>query len=214
MTPLSIINTKALYEYVQKQSENRQFLKFIEISSTFFLISFFLFFAVRPTVLVISALVGEIKSKETLSLQMKNKIDRVIMAEDAFSQIQENYSLVEASLPSRPSYSSIADYINGSAQQSQLETNTVNFNLKPEETSQKKQDSNIDSYGLSSSIKGDFSSILSFLDKLLHSRRVIDIKSVSLSNHKSNNSQEQAVPNGTIDLGVAPIIYYWQGSEK
>jgi len=214
MTPtIPTFNTKALYEYIQKQSDNRQLVKFIEIGATFLLISFFLLFAVRPTVLVISTLVGEIKAKEISSLQMKNKIDKVIQAEDTFSQIQEKYALVEAALPSRPDYSSIAGYFNGSIQQSQLETSPVNFNLKSEDTDKSEQ-KNITSYGLSSPVKGDFLSAMSFINKLLHGRRVVDIKSVSLSSRQPNKSDQEIVQNGTINIGVIPVIYYWQNLDK
>lgn len=206
---ISIINTKALYEYIQKQYENRRLIQYIEIGTTFFISSFFLFFAIRPTAFVISALIGEIKSKETLSVQMKAKIDNVISAQDAFSQIQQNYSLVEAGLPSRPNYSSISDYLNGSIQQSQLQPDTISFNLKPDVTKKPAQ-KELASYSLSTSINGDYPSIMALIDKLLHGRRVIDIKSVNLANHKSTNSQQQVQPSGVIDVGINPVIYYWQ----
>jgi hypothetical protein len=211
MTPtISIIDTKALYEYLQKQYENRRLIKFIEIGSTFFLISFFLLFAVRPTALVISALVGEIKSKEILSEKMKNKIDQVIMAQDSFSQVQENYTLIEDSLPSRPNYSSVADILNGSAQQSQLVNNSISFDLIQKNTD-KGRAIGFETYTANPVVGGSFSSITAYIDKLLHSRRVMDIKTITLSNHKSDSTTQKAAPGQIIDIGIAPIIYYWSG---
>jgi len=214
MTPtISIIDTKSLYEYIQKQYDNRRFTRFIEIGSTFFLISFFLFFAVRPTALIISALVGEIKAKEIISQQMKTKIDKVILAQDTFSQIQQNYGLIDAALPSRPNYSSVAEYFNGSAQQSQLETNTISFNLNTKETDKSTNDS-VGTYKASTSIRGNFLSSMDYINKLLHSRRVIDIKSVSISNKETDKSKEETQSSGALNIGVDPIIYFWQGQYK
>jgi hypothetical protein len=55
-----------LISYLSKQRENNKFVKSIEISATFILISFFTFFAIKPTLLTISRLVGDIKAKEIL----------------------------------------------------------------------------------------------------------------------------------------------------
>ena len=52
-----------LFDYIKKRQENRKLRKTFELAATFILISFFLFFAIKPTALTISALIGDIKSK-------------------------------------------------------------------------------------------------------------------------------------------------------
>ena len=91
-----------LFDYIKKRQENRKLRKTFELAATFILISFFLFFAIKPTALTISALIGDIKSKELLSREMRNKITEVISAQDLFSQVQERYSLVDSCLPALP----------------------------------------------------------------------------------------------------------------
>jgi len=82
-----------LFDFLKKQREIEKNRKVFELSITFAIISIFLFFAIRPTFLTISTLVGDIKSKELLTSKMKIKIDQIITAQDNFSQVQEKYSV-------------------------------------------------------------------------------------------------------------------------
>lgn len=215
-SPISQINTKALYDYIQKQYENRRFAKYIEIGATFFIISFFLLFAVRPTVLVISALVGEIKSKELASTQMKAKIDKLIVAQDIFSQVQEKYALIESALPSRPNYSAIAKHVNGSLIESQLPTSQINFSFAKADSRQATLlPTSVSSYSISTSIKGNYPAILTAIDKLLNSRRLIDIKTITLSTSKDTSKDTETETNqGQVNASIAPVIYYWSSQTK
>jgi hypothetical protein len=55
---------------------------------------------------------------------------------------------------------------------------------------------------------------MDYINKLLHSRRVINIKSVSISNKETDKSKEETQSSGALNIGVDPIIYFWQGQYK
>ena len=130
-----MINTKnwfqlqPMYSYIRKQAENEKFLKYLEIGGTFTLVAIFLFFAIMPTMTTIFSLLGEIKSKESFIKKVDNKIANIIKAQEAYSQVQEKYSLVEESFPSQPQYYNGASNLATLFRDSSLDINQINFNL-------------------------------------------------------------------------------------
>ncbi|MFA6008205.1 MAG: hypothetical protein WC784_06245, partial [Candidatus Shapirobacteria bacterium] len=149
-----------LFAYLQKQRENQKFIRSLEIGATFLLISFFALFAIKPTLITISALVGEVKSKELLQKDLKGKINDVITAQDLFSQVQEKYSLVESSLPGNPRFFQAATQINLNANNYQISLNKLNFIAN---------DSN--SFSVSVGTVAAFPTILSLISDITQNRR-------------------------------------------
>ena len=185
-----------LFVYLQKQRENKKVVKLFEIGATFFLISFFIFFAIKPTFLTISSLLGDIKSKELLKKQLKTKINDVIIAQDLFSQVQEKYFLVESSLPSRPGFYQANSQILGASQNNQLFLNRINYLVG---------DSNY--YSTTISTSSSFLAATSFISDLLQNRRLILINGFTFSLPKDDQLQK-------IDISVPLDVYYWPSNEK
>jgi hypothetical protein len=184
-----------LFEYIKKRQDNRKFIETLELSGTFIAITFFLIFAIRPTALTISSLVGEIKSKEILSKEMKSKINNVIIAQDLFSLVQEKYLLIDSSLPDRPSFAQASDQIFGYSDKNNIPIDKIGFSLT---------DKNY--YTTSISTASSFASGLSLISDLLNSRRLIDAPSISFSVGK-----EDAV-NHQVRVNLPLNIYYWSES--
>lgn len=185
-----------LFTYLQKQRENQKVIKSIEIGGTFFLISFFIFFAIKPTFLTISSLLGEIKSKELLSKELKSKINDVIMAQDLFSQVQEKYSLIESSLPDSPRFNQANTQIISLAQNQQLYINNMDYLV---------QDSKYFTTNISTS--SSYLSALSLITGLIQNRRLMSIDRFTLSLSKNNQDQK-------ININLPLKIYYWQNEAK
>ena len=77
----------SLQSYLVNHRNNERFWSYIEFSATLTLVVLFLSLAIRPTVLTIAKLAGEIKSKEEASLKMKGKIDIVFVVLGKFERI-------------------------------------------------------------------------------------------------------------------------------
>lgn len=192
--------TKPLLEYLKERRENQKFVKSIELGATFLLISFFLFFAIKPTILTISSLVGENTSKEILSKQMRLKINNVIQAQDNFSKIQERYQIIEDSLPDSPRYSDALTQVRSASQRSLVNLDKINFNITKNTD---KTNPNLDSFSIVANTKSNFSSVINLLDRLLNNRRIIDFTNINLNNLKEGNSP------GQINFNFSANFFYW-----
>jgi hypothetical protein len=185
-----------LFLYLQKQRENQKFIHSLEVGATFLLISFFAIFAIKPTLITISALVGEVKSKELLQKDLKGKINDVITAEDLFSQVQEKYSLVDSSLPNNPRFFQAATQINSMANNYQIFFDQLNFAVG---------DSN--SFSVSISTSSAFPTVLALISDISQNRRLIDLNNISLSLGKNPLDQK-------INFSLPLNIYYWPSYDQ
>lgn len=185
-----------LFEYLQKQRENQKVVRLFEIGCTFLFISFFIFFAIKPTFLTISSLVGDIKSKELLKKELKGKIDNLILAQDLFSQVQERYYLVESSLPNDPNFFQANTQILSSSQKNQLLFNKIDYIV-----------SDTNYFTASISTSSSYLSAVSMISDMLNSRRLIDIDTFTFSLNKDFQSQ-----GVTVNLPLK--VYFWNNNVK
>lgn len=171
--------TQPLLKYLRQQRENRRFIDGIEIAITFFIIALFGFIAIKPTFLTISLLIGENKAKAEAVASMKNKINNIVKAQDNFAKIQDDYLLIESSLPSSPNYSDIATQIEGTANKTGLTLSGINFSLNEVDTS----------LSISSGSKSTFNASTNFVSNLLKNRRLLDFSSINFSVPKQSENE-------------------------
>lgn len=200
--------TRSLMEYLKKQREHSKFSQYVEVGTTFFLITFFLLFAIRPTILTISSLVGEIKSKEVLSRQMRAKINSVITAQDLFSQVQESYQVVNSCLPDQPRFSQADVQIEKIAESLSLSLPGTNFVLNDQE---KNPSEHIKSFSFSFNVPIDFSQSPALVDKVQSNRRLMTIDELNLviPQSKDSGQRPESAPSGSVQLSFSPRLYYW-----
>lgn len=185
-----------LFAYLQKQRENKKITRLFEIGATLFFISFFVLFAIKPTLLTISSLVGEIKSKELLSKELRGKIDDIIAAQDLFSQVQERYYLVESSLPQSPHFYLANSELFNLSQKHQIPLSKMDYVV-----------SDSDYFSTSISTSSSYLSAVSLISDILDSRRLIDIDTFSFSLNSDNLNQ-------AIKINLPLKIYYWKKDAK
>ncbi len=191
-----------LYRYIRQQSENRQLTKYVEISATFFLIAIFLFFAIMPTASAISTLIGEVNSKKELSTAMSNKISNIVQAQGSFSQIQEDYSIVESSYPSLPQFYQSSAIISYISNDTSTQIKQISFQVDNQKNG---TDTSInDTFGLDISSVGSYQSILKSIEELSNTRRLIDIKSIQIS----RIDDKQQIGNNQLGLTINTDLYY------
>lgn len=167
--------TQPLLKYLRLQRDNKRFANGVEIAITFFVITLFAVFAIRPTLLTISSLIGQNKAKEKSILAMKTKINNIIKAQDNFAQIQDDFPLIESSLPTNPNYGDAATQLEGVAQQSGLSLEKISYNLYPVDNLTSKTDS----FSLVSSNKNTFAVSSNFIGNLLKNRRLVDFSAIN-----------------------------------
>ncbi len=219
LTETSLAKSREFYEYIRKKSENKRFVDSIELSATLVLISFFIFFAIRPTVLIISGLVGDIKSKEVLSQQMRRKINSIVEAQDNFSKLQEKYRLIESALPNNYRFSQVAGQVYSLAKNnsSSQDLPSLNFQLNLSKNSTKilPADSDVGRYVANISVVTNYASLLNYLDKLANRRRVSVINSIVLgkSIELAKNpllASASSSPSDTFTFTFPLEVFYWK----
>ncbi len=193
-----------LFKYLKKKRQNKKFIKSIELGATFFLISFFLLFAIKPTAFTISALIGEIKAKEVLSQnKMRPKINNIIQAQDNFASLQKDYHIIDASLPNHPHYSHIATQILVASHQNNTDFDKIIFSLDIK--NKKTAPTNLKTYRISLQTATQFTSVVSLIDQLSNNRRLIDFNRISFS-----RSPEENPDSSVINVSFSADIPYWQ----
>ena len=203
-----ISRIKPLYDYLKKQRENYRFVRSVEISATFVLISFFLFFAIRPTVLTISSLWGDIQSKQLLKNQLKTKINNIIQAQGFFSQVQEKYQIINTSLPDRPSFYETAQQIQQTGNTDLLNLNSFDYDLQTGNNSS--TPTNLKTYQISLKVNGSFSAATRLISDLLNNRRLINIGSINIGPSGLVSSDTTVVvPVGSISTNFVSTYYFW-----
>lgn len=200
---------RPMYSYIKKQAENEKFLKYLEISGTFTLVAILLFFAIMPTMTAIFSLIGEIKSKETFIEKVNFKIANIIKAQDAYSQVQEKYYLIEDSFPF------LAQYYNGTSnlatilRDSSLNINQISLNLNEDPT---KGSQPIKSYQIDIGGEGQYSSIIEMLKKTLNNRRMIDIKDIQF--RQANSDETNQTGSNNIKINFSSDLYFLPTSNE
>ena len=199
--------SQPLFDYLKKKREDRRFNQSVELSATFCLISFFLIFAIKPTAFTISALIGEIKAKEALSHnQMRPRINSIIQAQENFAHIQQDYHIIDSSLPDSPRYSQAAAQILVAGQQNQISFPKISFSVgqKKDQKEQSATSPNMKNYNITINSQAQFTSTSNFLRRLLGNRRLIDINKISLT-----RSQEDQSPSH-LNISFSADFPYWQ----
>jgi hypothetical protein len=188
-----------LYQYLRQQSENKKFLKYLEIGATFSLITILLLFAVKPTASAISALIGEVNSKQLYIKNMKDKITNVIQAQGSYAQVQERYSIIDSSFPESQRFYQAASNFSGISKQSSVPINQLSFDLNSN------QGSNLgESFGVKLSGSSQYSSILDMIQKITNSRRLVDVQSIQIT----PNDLKDSSSSGTIDFNISSNLFY------
>jgi len=203
LTTNNFYRYQIVLEYVKKQRENVKFTQSIEVGITFCLSSFFLFFAIKPTSLTISSLMGEIKTKQVLVQKMRTKINDVIESQDVFSQVQNNYQIIDSCLPDNPRYSQGLAQIKGI---SDIIGNTdkISIGLASEPI-----DSSISPNQFSISIDRhtNFNNLLTLIETINQNRRLMVVDSLNITSLKSEKPEEQ-IPGENIQVSTSLKLFY------
>lgn len=197
---------KPLYKSIQKQIEKEKTLKYLEIGCTFTLITIFIFFAIMPTMVAISSLLGEIKSKENFINKVNQKISNIIKAQDTYTQIQGKYSLIEESFPLQPQYRNSAVNLATIFRDSSMAIDQINFNLNNKITSQKSNSNqSFKSYQINIIGEGQYSNIIEAIKNLSNNRRLINTSNIQISR---DTDKENPIEFNNIKINISNDLYF------
>lgn len=199
---------------VDKYAEEEKTWYYIEVILTLFTISFFVIFAIRPAVVTISGLVGEVQRKKELSQRMKQKINEVIIAQEEYSLVQKNWEVLASFLPSEFDLPQGIAQLAGSAQEEDVSLTNLSLDdldfVKHEVKSKKKEieadNKNLEGLNFSFKTKNDLEALKNFISQIKQSRRWTQVGNYQLSKADRKEKEEET---GSIDLLVDGFWLFW-----
>ncbi|MBI5358475.1 type 4a pilus biogenesis protein PilO [Candidatus Amesbacteria bacterium] len=143
-----------------------------------------LVFALRPTLVTIAGLTGEIQSKRNIESQLNTKIANLQSMVQTYQKIQPQLYLIDTALPLQSKFGSLSDYLVKNASQTGVIVDSIvlgNINL----SNQSPSSQGLSDFEFSINIKGSYTQIHDILYKIENSRRLMFISSVQISRGNS-----------------------------
>jgi hypothetical protein len=187
--------------FLEEYAENKESWKYLEVIITVFSVAFFIVFAIRPAVVTISGLVGEINEKKDLTQKMQRKINSVIIAQEEFALVQGNRYILESYLPSEFAISQGIAQVAGAANEIGLPVEQLSVDHIQNMTNPPKSFSG---QKFNFSTKGDYQDIKEFIRLINLVRRWMEINNYQIG---LNKDKEAALTSLTFFLNGE--FHYW-----
>ncbi len=185
------LSTQALYR-------RRDVVVYSGIILTLATITFFSFFAIKPTVTTIAGLVKEINNKRVVDQKLQTKINSLRQAQANYSQVSDKLVLIDQVLPQDPDLINLIYQIEVLAQKNNITIKSVSFGpsylLGQEET--KKKLSQYPAINFSLGLSGDFESVNNFAASLEKLRRSVGTQDLTVRSLEESET-------GTFSLNLA-----------
>lgn len=163
--------------------------------------SFFLAFAIRPTVITIIKLNKEIEDRRMVEKKLTEKINTLTRLSQTYSRIENKLDIVQKTLPSRPNVEDLLLILETTAFQNQV--TILSLRLRPTTifTPKKSQtEFKLTPITFKAVFQGKYQNLLSELDTLARSGRLIKIEKFQMK--KSREKGEK------LDLEVEGRVFY------
>lgn len=171
---------------------------YTEIVLTIITITFFLFFAIKPTLVIVAGLIKTIDDQKVVNAKLEEKINNLNLAQNQYQSVEGSFPLIEESLPNNPSVSTLIKELEALTRRHGLSIGTIQYGqatLKGEQSGGK-----IMELTFTMSVSGTYSNLKLFLQSLSSLRRIIDINSFSFKSSK--------LESNTLSLGLNAKTYY------
>lgn len=175
-----------LYNRMMPFVKSRRGTAYMMISLSLFTVSFFGFFAIKPTVGTIVELKRQIEDSQKVASVLQKKIDTLVEAQEEYQLVRDFVPVLDDALPDEPRLSQLLAKIDAVALENQatisgLSVAEIKYDaastLAEQENAGQKIPSNI---RLSLIIKGSYRQIAGFIDNIVNTRRIITLDSLEM----------------------------------
>jgi len=143
------------------------------------------FFAIKPTAFAISSLLGQIKGREKVSVEMTNKVKNLVTAQNNYFKAEKKITLLDEFYPEKEDLAQGSAQILGLA----LSRSLMVTNLSFQPINFLDKDKNYDRVKFSLTAKGSFPDVILFLSSLDRVYRAVKITSYSLKPEKTEKKK-------------------------
>ena len=175
---------------------------YTEIVLSLAAVSFFLVFAIKPTLVTITELITTIKDQKLVAGQLQNKINALSIAQSEYNLMSSDLYLVDEALPKNSQISTLVKQIEVLTLQSGVALGSMKF----DPVALKEAGAGLKEISFSLTVSGDYQNLKSFLHLLASLRRVIGVETFSF---KIKTAESQA-----LTLGISGRAYYLSANEK
>ncbi len=177
----SLTHYRKYLQIIQKRPMWRATL-FVTLSLLLLIV--LLVFALRPTLVTIAGLTGEIQSKRDIEFQLKTKIANLQSMVQTYQKIQPQLYLIDDALPIQSKFGDLSGYLVKSATQAGVVVDSIalgNINL----ANQTPPNQGLSDIEFTINFKGSYTQIHDMLYKIENSRRLMSISSVQIARGNS-----------------------------
>lgn len=196
--PKTILKYRRYYHQAIPFLKSRHATAYTMIILSLFTISFFGFFAIRPTLRTIVELKKQIEDSRIVDEALQKKINSLIIAQEEYQLVKNLIPSINNALPSQPDLTDILMKIESLVTSAQATISAINISPityypNPDNSQNNKKLSNETvSIDINISIIGDnYRQINQFLNKLLKTRRTILTNNVDLIPIKAKDQSLQ-----------------------
>jgi len=169
-------------------------------TAAIFLTAFLVIFAIKPTIITIAGLLGEIKAREEANQKLQQKIDQIITAQIAYTQVYNQLTLIDQALPENPQFAPLVRQIEAERILTNLELTELNYSsiILTGKTKQKtEKESNLKKINFSTTMQGRYPDFKNFLKENFSHRRIIYINDFDI---QQAQGQQKEINGLTITL--------------
>jgi len=196
---------------IQKIYKRKEVRTFGELTLSLLTISFFAFFAIKPTLVIIAKLTKEIKDKEEIQIRLRKKIADLLKAQENYSLTQNRFYLIDQALPLSPDFSSLIFPLEKEAYNSGL--NVESFSISKIEiirTAKVKTptDEALD-FEFNLTLTGNYSDLQNFLRRVDQLRRIINLEKINFKSVKKAKESDQ-----TTMLSISGVSKFYTANDN
>ncbi len=187
---------KKLNEYASDSVNWRYTEAVITILAT----TFFIFFAIRPAVITIAGLIGEINEKREISSRMQQKINNIVSAQEEYALVQERRDLLESYLPSDFGISQGITQVGGIS----MDDNLPVSQMRLEEMEMANPKTDLSGIEFNFSTQGEYDQLKRLVEQIGLVRRWINI-----DNYQITVGEDDEAPLTQLKFNLKARFNYW-----
>ena len=177
---LNYYRLRNYYLNVSRKLSRKETRALLATAFTFFTVSFFVFFAIRPTLTTIASLQRQIKDARKLDKDLTDKIMVLTQARERYDIIQGGILTLEEILPVGEHIIDLIRELRAIENRIQATVSGKNFSNISLVPIKKKRGFTLRSLRLALSFSGDYKRVKELLRLLETSKKMIEVKSLSL----------------------------------
>jgi len=193
-----------LYRYRRYFTDIRRFYRlkkvrvYTEIVLSILAVAFFLFFAIKPSIVTITGLIKEIKDKKLVTQKLEEKINNLNLAQQEYFSVQNDLYLLDQALPKDPQISLLIKQLEVLAFKEGVSLNAVQYS--PLDIKKKLVTGELQTVEFGLVVSGSYQNLKNFLFSLSNFRRTFQIEGF---NFKTPKKEEEG-----LSLSISGKTFY------